>query len=193
MRRSCDRNHHLATITNTLNCIPALLFAGRADFIGGIDNEALDFGQLDSFIQVTTNGNGNLPSLNCAPATNLNALAIAVTATTTASTTIAGPLLTTSVSQLSASHALAGTPSHLPESPPDSGSEPPYSPADLHTINNLSTLPYHHVIHKTEDILLSSTMATSIPAPNATVTLPNTEVIFHQNVSIIFFFSVCFI
>lgn len=27
------------------------------------------------------------------------------------------------------------TPSHLPESPPDSGSEPPYSPIDLHGLN----------------------------------------------------------
>lgn len=31
------------------------------------------------------------------------------------------------------------TPSHLPESPPDSGSEPPYSPIDLHGLNLAST------------------------------------------------------
>lgn len=42
-------------------------------------------------------------------------------------------------------------PSHLPESPPDSGSEPPYSPGDLHglvalnvTSNNLLTEIHHH-------------------------------------------------
>lgn len=31
------------------------------------------------------------------------------------------------------------TPSHLPESPPDSGSEPPYSPIDLHGLNLAAT------------------------------------------------------
>lgn len=31
----------------------------------------------------------------------------------------------------------------LPESPPDSGSEPPYSPTDLHAINNLNQIAYH--------------------------------------------------
>lgn len=42
-------------------------------------------------------------------------------------------------------------PSHLPESPPDSGSEPPYSPGDLHglvalnvTSSNLLTEIHHH-------------------------------------------------
>lgn len=42
-------------------------------------------------------------------------------------------------------------PSHLPESPPDSGSEPPYSPGDLHglvalnvTASNLLTEIHHH-------------------------------------------------
>uniref|UniRef100_A0A336MI79 CSON000329 protein n=1 Tax=Culicoides sonorensis TaxID=179676 RepID=A0A336MI79_CULSO len=64
---------------------------GRSDFIGGIDNEALDFDQLDAFIH------GN-----------------------TATTTTTGP------------NNGNGTQTHLPESPPDSGSEPPYSPSDLH-------------------------------------------------------------
>lgn len=30
--------------------------------------------------------------------------------------------------------SISATPSHLPESPPDSGSEPPYSPVDLHVL-----------------------------------------------------------
>lgn len=30
----------------------------------------------------------------------------------------------------------------LPESPPDSGSEPPYSPTDLHAISNLNQMQY---------------------------------------------------
>lgn len=101
-----------------------------------------------------------------------------------------------------------GTLQNLPESPPDSGSEPPYSPTDLHAINNLNQIAYHqhqyptnpqpanphqldqsmHMneaanvdcqngsivngntnnptssIHKTEDILLSST---AMPLPNS--------------------------
>lgn len=67
--------------------------SGRPDFIGCIDNEALDFGQLESFIHVASN----------------------------ASTSVNG--------------SVNSTPSHLPESPPDSGSEPPYSPIDLHGLN----------------------------------------------------------
>lgn len=70
-------------------------YSGRPDFIGCIDNEALDFGQLESFIHVTSNA-------------------------------------TTSVN---GSVSVNSTPSHLPESPPDSGSEPPYSPIDLHGLN----------------------------------------------------------
>lgn len=68
---------------------------GRPDFIGGIDNEALDFGQLESFIHVT------------------NSVAVSGNPQT-----------------ISTGEALP----HLPESPPDSGSEPPYSPADLHCL-----------------------------------------------------------
>lgn len=67
--------------------------SGRPDFIGCIDNEALDFGQLESFIHVASN----------------------------TSTSVNG--------------SVNSTPSHLPESPPDSGSEPPYSPIDLHGLN----------------------------------------------------------
>lgn len=114
----------------------------------------------------------------------------------------------------------------LPESPPDSGSEPPYSPTDLHVISNLNQITYQqhnyptnsqpanphqldqamHVnetsgvdchtanlvngngnnpsssIHKTEDILLSST---AMPLPNSVsnMMLPGNEMMMHQNVS----------
>lgn len=67
---------------------------GRPDFIGGIDNEALDFGHLEPFIHVTNDVS--------APDSQLITIG-------------------------------ESTP-HLPESPPDSGSEPPYSPADLHVL-----------------------------------------------------------
>lgn len=120
--------------------------------------------------------------------------------------------------------SLLGT---LPESPPDSGSEPPYSPTDLHAINNLNQIAYHpnhypnnsqptnshqldqsmhtnegpdvgyHAasivngannintsssIHKTEDILLSSS---AMPLPNSVTNmmLPGNDMIMHQNVS----------
>lgn len=34
------------------------MFSGRNDFVGGIDNEALDFGQLEDFINdESENGN----------------------------------------------------------------------------------------------------------------------------------------
>lgn len=74
-------------------------FSGRQDFIGCIDNEALDFGQLESFIHVASN-----------PSASVNG-----------------------------SVSVNSTPSHLPESPPDSGSEPPYSPIDLHGLNLATT------------------------------------------------------
>lgn len=86
-----------------------ILHSGRPDFIGCIDNEALDFGQLESFIHVTSN----------------------------ASTSVNGSV------------SVNSTPSHLPESPPDSGSEPPYSPIDLHGLNlapsNVSQLTELHL------------------------------------------------
>lgn len=50
---------------------------GRTDFVGGIDNEALDFGQLESFVHLpainTSNNNGNA-----------SAITLAITAVTTA-------------------------------------------------------------------------------------------------------------
>lgn len=115
----------------------------------------------------------------------------------------------------------------LPESPPDSGSEPPYSPTDLHAMNNLNQIAYHphhypnntqstnshqidqqsmhtnegseincHAtnmvngtnntatssIHKTEDILLSSS-AMQLPNSVTNMMLPGTDMIMHQNVS----------
>lgn len=114
-----------------------LLFldSGRADFIGGIDNEALDFGPLEPFVHVSANNGINNVTNNCTAAITLS-----VTAITTATTPTQLPLVTASVSPSTMNmHATNGDPpSHLPESPPDSGSEPPYSPADLHAINTLN-------------------------------------------------------
>lgn len=123
-------------------------------------------------------------------------------------------------------YRFAGT---LPESPPDSGSEPPYSPTDLHAISNLNQIAYHqhhytnnsqpanphqldptmHVndqnnvdchngsivngnatssIHKTEDILLSSTAMTLPNSVTNHMMLPNNDMMIHQNVRL---FSLC--
>lgn len=77
------------------------------------------------------------------------------------------PNATTS-SILSAVTTTATTPSHLPESPPDSGSEPPYSPSDMHTIPPLGTLSsYHHtIIQKPEDISISSANIQTVNVSN---------------------------
>lgn len=94
---------------------------GRSDFIGGIDNDALDFDQLDAFIH------GHTPS------------------TTTQNVSV----------------ATAGGNNHLPESPPDSGSEPPYSPSDLHGMTlvqpsntHASAQDFHHPGSTTTDMSL---------------------------------------
>lgn len=120
------------------------LDSGRADFIGGIDNEALDFGPLEPFVHVSSNNGISNATNNCTAAITLS-----VTAITTATTPTQLPLVTASMSPSAMNmHATNGDPpSHLPESPPDSGSEPPYSPADLHAINSLNQ-PYHNHPHQ---------------------------------------------
>lgn len=77
------------------------------------------------------------------------AITISVTAITTATTPSQIPLVTASSSPLTMNmHATNGEPpSHLPESPPDSGSEPPYSPADLHAINTLNQVWVNSLIN----------------------------------------------
>lgn len=88
---------------------------GRSDFIGGIDNEALDFGHLEQFIQVSasTGGSGGGGG-DISP--------------TVSSVDVNDVLIASSANN---SSSIASTQTHLPESPPDSGSEPPYSPGDL--------------------------------------------------------------
>ncbi|XP_075219358.1 myelin regulatory factor isoform X2 [Lycorma delicatula] len=125
----------------------------RSDFVGGIDNEALDFSQLEHFINDDTDDNhtyfGDTLSNNesVSPTRHLPSVVVSVEGTTTASSTgttsphpnqlVAKPSATSAVANFSqqntATVVVDGTvyshPSHnLPESPPDSGSEPPYSP-----------------------------------------------------------------
>lgn len=64
---------------------------------------------------------------------------------------VSTPLSSLSIGTHSPASGSTSHPSHLPESPPDSGSEPPYSPGDLHglvalnvTSTNLLTEIHHH-------------------------------------------------
>ncbi|VEN58112.1 unnamed protein product, partial [Callosobruchus maculatus] len=88
-------------------------FAGRgADFVGGIDNEALDFSQLEDFINNDgSQGNSTYfsESLNSAVATSAT-----------------GKLLNVIVENKRNNNSHHS----LPDSPPDSSSEHPYSPQD---------------------------------------------------------------
>ncbi|KAJ8917380.1 hypothetical protein NQ315_002404, partial [Exocentrus adspersus] len=85
-----------------------VFLARGADFVGGIDNEALDFSQLEDFINSEgSQGNSTYfgESLNTAPAS--------------------GKLLNVIVENKRNTNGHS-----LPESPPDSSSEHPYSPQD---------------------------------------------------------------
>lgn len=147
---------------------------GRADYIGGIDNEALDFGPLEPFVHVSSsNGINNAPN-NCTAAITLS-----VTAITTATTPTQIPLVTASVSPSAMNmHTANGEPpSHLPESPPDSGSEPPYSPADLHAINTLNQVWIHmiSIVNRFETRNIHQTHATSSVLHKSLIALQTNE------------------
>ncbi|XP_023289534.1 myelin regulatory factor-like, partial [Orussus abietinus] len=128
---------------------------GRGDFIGGIDNEALDFSQLEDFINsdseqpatyfadtLAHNENGGItnpggrvesttnqhpPSRLPSPIANNQPSSVACTPATPAV-----PSGNTYKDPQSYVH-----PHALPESPPDSGSEPPYSPPGHHDSQNV--------------------------------------------------------
>lgn len=140
---------------------------GRGDFVGGIDNEALDFSQLEHFInddnddnhtyfQDTLTHNESDSSSSSTSSTSSNRRLPSI-AKTISATTVTHPLpLPLAVplpplTQFTSQPANGGAPSavvvgvgvgvggttvyqsthqshNLPESPPDSGSEPPYSP-----------------------------------------------------------------
>ncbi|XP_044739500.1 myelin regulatory factor homolog 2 isoform X2 [Chrysoperla carnea] len=126
---------------------------GRSDFVGGIDNEALDFSQLEAFINsgdgspeghtgpasyfadslqadntVVVNGGGNNgapgppgpPGGPQQPNTNPGNNG---TQSPTGNNVGRGKLVNVIIDTKRQGH-------HLPESPPDSGSEHPYSPAE---------------------------------------------------------------
>lgn len=123
--------------------------AGRADFIGGIDNEALEFDQLESFVSSNESSNSLNQNLNPIRTTSITLSVTSISTSTTA------PQIVPVTTALGRSHTStsATSQSHLPESPPDSGSEPPYSPTDMHAINNLNQLTYPN---QSENYLIGS-------------------------------------
>ncbi|XP_065166491.1 myelin regulatory factor isoform X3 [Atheta coriaria] len=100
------------------------IFGRGGDFVGGIDNEALDFSQLEAFINSDNNpasGNYFTDSLNN-PQQQQTQQTLAQPA---------GKLLNVIVEN-------KRTPGHsLPDSPPDSSSEHPYSPSETTDANAL--------------------------------------------------------
>ncbi|KAG0411214.1 hypothetical protein HPB47_011645, partial [Ixodes persulcatus] len=140
--------------------------SGRTDF-GGIDNEALDFSQLEEYINNDSNIARRRSDVTATPAQEADELALRIDASPTPgkrpcsavgtpSLPLGGPtrdvvgtsvaaLLQSALSQAESTAAAAaaasaasavpvaignGSQQHqLPESPPDSGSEPPFSPS----------------------------------------------------------------
>lgn len=121
---------------------------GRGDFVGGIDNEALDFSQLEDFINSdseqpatyfadtlahnegggSTNQGGRVEATaNQQPPPRLPS---PITQTHSIAATCAS--VTTTVPSSYKDPQTYVHPHALPESPPDSGSEPPYSPPGHH-------------------------------------------------------------
>ncbi|XP_063220444.1 myelin regulatory factor isoform X2 [Bacillus rossius redtenbacheri] len=96
---------------------------GRNDFVGGIDNEALDFSQLEDFINDENEGNNTYFA---------STLAHEAARGQAASATLAPAAVEVGGAQAVLGQTAPGytAPHNLPESPPDSGSEPPYSPPD---------------------------------------------------------------
>lgn len=134
---------------------------------------------MESFIHGTISGNGNLSNIQIGPS-GLNTVAITVTSPSTSLSTTPGPLATNaSPVAVASDHVLARASSHLPESPPDSGSEPPYSPSDVHTIPSVGVLPSYHLIHKPDEMLLAPT---ATPSLHSTSQITNTDAL-EQNVS----------
>ncbi|XP_076277743.1 myelin regulatory factor homolog 1 isoform X3 [Lasioglossum baleicum] len=145
--RTHPSEHHEDSGINQATTRRLLAVAGRGDFVGGIDNEALDFSQLEDFI----NSDSEQPATYFADtlAHNENG-----GGTTTHNGRVDGPVPQQPPSRLPSpitqNHPVSSTctsgtttvpngatykdpqsyvhPHALPESPPDSGSEPPYSP-----------------------------------------------------------------
>ncbi|KAK7582583.1 hypothetical protein V9T40_014028 [Parthenolecanium corni] len=154
----------------------------RNDYVGGIDNESLDFSQLEDFINNETDADPSYfvdtLSHENAASQHLSGNVSAVPASLEPSTTrtihqhhhlpqppiLGKNQLVPSISPnaynssipnipLDSSYTYAHSHHSLPESPPDSGSEPPYSPQDV-TIHS----PLHKAVNSSnlQDILIQT-------------------------------------
>lgn len=153
------------------------MFIGRSDFIGGIDNEALDFGPLEQFIQVAAAVGGQLDGSNsndnvallCDPKTeapNTPPSLLGENANLPIAT-ISARVVSMPGNSLTQGNSQQHVASQLPESPPDSGSEPPYSPLqDVHGGLALTTrdLLYNGLTELQPPQYVSPTTATSTAA-----------------------------
>uniref|UniRef100_W8ALK5 Myelin gene regulatory factor n=1 Tax=Ceratitis capitata TaxID=7213 RepID=W8ALK5_CERCA len=173
----------------------------RSDFIGGIDNEAIDFGNLEQFMQVEA-AVGQLDTHNGCVSTRENPLNCGNTKTDQQQqrqltslqqqqqqlhqhqhqqqiNSVDGHISLVSVS---ARVSLASTPiatpnpaavnhstPHMPDSPPDSGSEPPYSPLqDTHGLTLTSRDVYNGLSSIQTDMHLQSQFTSPHPAQQMT-------------------------
>ncbi|XP_077273443.1 uncharacterized protein LOC143903604 isoform X1 [Temnothorax americanus] len=152
-RNHPNDHHEDANIINQVSARRLLSVTGRGDFVGGIDNEALDFSQLEDFI----NSDSEQPATYFADtlAHNENGGGTVshggrIEAPTSQPVAQQQPPSRLPSPQMTQAHPVSiacasGTttvpnnigykdpqayvhPHALPESPPDSGSEPPYSP-----------------------------------------------------------------
>jgi hypothetical protein len=113
---------------------------GRSDF-DNIDNEALDFEQLEAFIQ----NNSSVVQSPTSSVTNAN-----------------------QTNQNEPQTQQINNPTNLPESPPDSGSEPPYSPnvknlqlehmthSTLNTLTELHVPHHHNMMTPSSELFMSN-------------------------------------
>ncbi|XP_025266515.1 myelin regulatory factor-like protein isoform X3 [Camponotus floridanus] len=152
--RNHPENHHEdVNIISQVSARRLLSVTGRGDFVGGIDNEALDFSQLEDFINSDSeqpatyfadtlahneNGGGTVPHNGRIEAPTSQP----VVAQQQPSPRLPSPQMThpVSIACISGTTTVPNNnggykdpqsyvhPHALPESPPDSGSEPPYSP-----------------------------------------------------------------
>uniref|UniRef100_A0A1I8Q621 Myelin regulatory factor n=1 Tax=Stomoxys calcitrans TaxID=35570 RepID=A0A1I8Q621_STOCA len=162
----------------------------RADYVGGIDNEAIFFEDLQVTAGIgrlgsngnaegrhNTNNNSSSNNVVNSPALLCSAKTETPVTSPTSLNNIGADIILPPIPTVSARVSLTATPhiginnagnngrssthTHLPESPPDSGSEPPYSP--LQDVQGLTLAPrdIFHVGPNTVSAVGSGTAATT--------------------------------
>ncbi|CAG7785964.1 unnamed protein product [Allacma fusca] len=118
-----------------------LILEGREEF-GGLDNDALDFSQLEDFITDDSDAHGSYFADTLAnseaskhagaapPPHVLRDRMLVITPASNDPGTYVAKSTPSNANPGPTSYAANALPHNLPDSPPDSGSEPPYSPTD---------------------------------------------------------------